>query len=240
MENSGYSSIIGSHSAPYLNRLSNECGLATNYHAITHPSLPNYLALTSGTTDAITDDNEPSSHRLTTPNLFSQLNGNWSSLEESMPTACDMVTSGSYATRHDPAVYYTNLGATCSKNVQPLHLPPKVSRPFTFVTPNICNDMHSCPIATGDAWLARFVPLVLRSSEYRAHRTALFITWDEGTDSSSNQVATIVVAPSVPRGRRVTADLNHFSLLRSTEQLLNLPYLGAAKSAVSMIKPFGL
>src|SRR5665213_4565978 len=101
----GYSSIVGSADAPYLARLGTECGLATNYHAVTHPSLPNYLALTSGTTDGITDDAEPSSHHVRTANIFSELDGNWRALEESMPVACDKVTSGSYAARHDPAVY---------------------------------------------------------------------------------------------------------------------------------------
>ena len=105
LENVGYS-VVGSPSAPYLNALSDRCGLATNYLAISHPSLPNYVALTSGTTHGITDDAEPEAHPLGGPSIFSELDGNWRGLIQSMPPRCDHVTSGSYAARHNPAVYY--------------------------------------------------------------------------------------------------------------------------------------
>ena len=240
MENYGYSSVVGSPDAPYLRELESECGLATNYRAVSHPSLPNYLALTSGTTDGIADDAEPSAHHIGTPNLFAQLNGNWRALEESMPVACDRVTSGSYAARHDPAVYYTDLASTCARDDVPLREPLELSAAFTFITPNICDDMHNCSISTGDAWLARFVPQILDSPEYGAQETARFITWDESDTGPANQVATFVVAPSVPRGARVNVAFTHYSLLRTTEQLLGLSYLGAAKAATSMIQPFRL
>src|ERR1700761_3245816 len=75
MENPGYGSIIGSSQAPYINQLANTYGLATNYRALAHPSLPNYIGLTSGGTQGISDDNDPSSHALTVPSIFSQLPG---------------------------------------------------------------------------------------------------------------------------------------------------------------------
>ncbi|HEY5272420.1 MAG TPA: alkaline phosphatase family protein [Acidimicrobiales bacterium] len=240
MENYGYSSIVGSADAPYLARLGTECGLATNYHAVTHPSLPNYLALTSGTTDGITDDAEPSSHHVRTANIFSELDGNWRALEESMPVACDKVTSGSYAARHDPAVYYADLATTCTKDDVPLREPLDLSAAFTFITPNICDDMHNCSVSTGDAWLAHIVPQILDSPEYLAHEMALFIIWDESNTGPGNHVATFVVAPSVPRGSRVTLDLDHYSLLRTAEQLLGLSYLGGARTAPSMVQLFRL
>ena len=239
MENYGYASVVGSK-APYLNVLIRGCGLATNYHAVAHPSLPNYLALTSGTTDGIADDAEPSAHHVTTPNLFAQLHGDWRSLEQSMPIACDKVTSGSYAARHDPAVYYSDLAQTCKEDDVPLREPLELSAAFTFITPNICDDMHDCSVSTGDAWLARFVPQILDSPEYLAHEAVLFITWDESDTGPANQVATLVIAPSVPRGLRVDGAFTHYSLLRTTEQLLGLSYLGAAKIAPSMLRPFRL
>src|SRR5260370_38713296 len=48
MENEEYSSIIGDPSAPYINSLAAGGALATQYDAVSHPSLPNYLALTGG------------------------------------------------------------------------------------------------------------------------------------------------------------------------------------------------
>jgi hypothetical protein len=237
-ENVGYS-VVGSPSAPYLNSLAKDCGLATNDFAVSHPSLPNYIALTSGSTQGISDDNEPSAHPLDVTNIFSQLKGNWRAYAESMPTVCDRVTSGQYAARHNPAVYYTNL-ATCARNDVPLRNPLSLSAAFTMIVPNVCNDMHSCPVATGDAWLKKYVTLILASPQYRARTLALFITFDENDESASNQIPTVVVAPSVPRGLRVATRFTHYSLLRTTEALLHLPFLGDARSASSMLRSFHL
>jgi hypothetical protein len=238
LENVGYS-VVGSPSAPYLNSLVAACGLATNDLAVAHPSLPNYVALTSGSTQGITDDAEPSSHRLDVANLFSELKGHWRAYAESMPSPCDKVTSGQYAARHNPAVYYTNL-SSCAKDDVALSLPLDLSASFTMITPNICDDMHSCPVSSGDAWLKRIVPLILRSAQYASTSLALFITFDENDEAASNRVPTLVIAPSVPRGIRVSIPLTHYSLLRTTEALLHLPFLGGARSASSMIRPFHL
>jgi phosphatidylinositol-3-phosphatase len=239
LENVGYS-VVGSSSAPYLNSLADRCGLATNYLAISHPSLPNYIALTSGSTHGITDDGEPAVHPLAGPSIFSELDGNWRGLVQSMPAACDRVTSGSYAARHNPAVYYSNLGATCRSDDVPLVFPLDLSAPFTFITPNICDDMHSCPVATGDRWLSHVVPEIVASTQYQAQSVVLFITFDENDGGSTNQVPTYVVAPSVPRHLRVGVAFTHYSLLRTTETLLGVPLLGAARSATSMVNPFHL
>ena len=238
LENEGYS-VVGSPSAPYLNALSHRCGLATNYLAISHPSLPNYVALTSGSTHGIVDDGEPDVHPLSGPSIFSQLSGDWRGLDQSMPSNCDKVTSGSYAARHNPAVYYTSL-PTCARDDVPLRLPLELSAKFTFVTPNICDDMHSCPISIGDRWLSQIVPSIIASPEYQSGSLVLFITFDENDNAATNRVPTYVIAPSVPRGLRVSSALSHYSLLRTTETLLGLSYLGAAAHAPSMLAPFHL
>lgn len=239
MENVGYS-VIGSPTAPYLNQLSHQCGLATNELAVAHPSLPNYIALTSGSTQDIADDNEPASHHLHVVNIFSQLSGNWRTYAESMPTSCDHVTSGTYAARHNPAVYYTNLASTCSRNDVALSGKPDFSSAFTLVIPNVCDDMHSCRVALGDQWLRNYVAKVIASPQYRSHQLALFVTWDENDQSAANHVPTIVVAPSVPRGIRVARPFTTYSLLATAEQLLQLPLIGAARTAPAMTAPFHL
>jgi hypothetical protein len=239
LENVGYS-VIGSSSAPYLNSLASECGLATNYFAVSHPSLPNYIALTSGSTQGITDDGEPSSHPLSSASIFSELGTNWRALAESMPSRCDRVTSGTYAARHNPAVYYRSLASSCQRNDVPLTLPFDLRARFTFIAPNICDDMHSCPVATGDAWLRRMVPVILASSQYRSQSLALFITFDENDSQALNQVPTVVIAPSVPHGLRVGRYFNHYSLLRTTESLLHVALLGASRTAPLMVAPFHL
>ncbi|HVA69803.1 MAG TPA: alkaline phosphatase family protein [Acidimicrobiales bacterium] len=239
LENVGYS-VTESTSAPYLRSLAAACGLATQDYAVAHPSLPNYVALTSGSTQGITDDGEPSAHPLRVPSIFSELSGNWTALVESMPSKCDEVTSGEYAARHNPAVYYRGLTATCLQHDVPLSYPLNLSKAFTYIVPNVCNDMHSCPVATGDQWLRRIVPLIVASSQYQSRSLALFITFDENDAQSSNRVPTWVIAPSVPRGVRVSVRYSHYSLLRTSESLLHVPLLGNARDAPSMLGPFHL
>jgi hypothetical protein len=246
-ENKQYSQIIGSTNAPYINSVASKCGLATGFYAEAHPSLPNYIAMTSGSTQGITDDNAPSSHPLNVASIFSQLGSGWRSLEESMPSNCYKSDSGTYAVRHNPAAYYTNLSSCSSLDVL-LGSTPDISARFTFVTPNTCNDMHSCPtssvtateVKTGDSWLSTFLPKILNSSTYQVGRTAVFITWDEDDSGGNQHVPTLVIAPSVPAGARVATTFNHYSLLRTTEEMLGLSFLGSAASAASMRSGFHL
>ena len=248
-ENKQYSQIIGSPNAPYINSVANKCGLATNFYAEAHPSLPNYIAMTSGSTQGITDDSGPSSHPLSVPSIFSQLGAGWKSLQEDMPSNCYLSNSGNYAVRHNPAVYYTNIRQQCKNQNARLTYPLRLGARFTFVTPNLCNDMHSCPsqsdaateTKTGDTWLSTFLPKLLSSSQYTAGNTVIFITWDEDDYHSSQHIPTIVIAPTVRRGTRSRARFNHYSMLRTTEELLGLRRrLGDAASAASMRLAFGL
>lgn len=240
LENEGYSSIIGSRSAPFLTRLAHACGLATRYSAVTHPSLPNYLAATSGSTWGVGDDDSPSSHPIAGPSIFSQVAAaglTWRSFEESMPANCDRTSSGKYAVKHNPAAYYVGIRRRCGSWDVPLRALRVDALPsFAFVTPNICDDMHSCSVATGDAWLQRFVGSLVAGASYAAGDTVVFITFDEGT-GSSNRVATIVVSPSTHRGTVSASQFDHYSLLGTTEKLLGLPQLHRAPS---MARAFGL
>ena len=119
-ENHSYRQIIGSSSAPYFNQLARKCGLAKNAAALRHPSLPNYIGLTSGSTQGITDDGSPSKHPLNVPSIFSQLrSGGSRSLQESMPSNCALGSSGRYAVRHNPEAYYTKCGGTAPTTTFP-------------------------------------------------------------------------------------------------------------------------
>ena len=121
MENHSYDEIIGSPDAPFINELVGQCGSATDFHGEAHPSLPNYIAMTSGSTQGITDDLPPTDHPLDVPGIFSLLPGGASrSLEESMPSNCVRTNSGDYAVRHNPQTYYVNLGGDCDHYNIPL------------------------------------------------------------------------------------------------------------------------
>lgn len=272
MENQSYDTVLGSPDAPFTNRLAARCGLATNYHNITHPSLPNYLAATAGSTLGVSDDCDPAECSRDAPNLFSELQDtglNWGEYAESMPNGCGLQDasgtdpSGDYTAHHDPAAYYVNLRSDCHEHITPLGTPSsgpladalkRGSLPaFTFITPNDCDNMHDCPISTGDVWLSRWVSAIITSPPYRGGHTALFITWDEGDKSGSNEcadntstpgchVATVVVSPSTPPGTRSATLFNHYSLLKTAEQILELPLLGHAAdpSVQSMVAAFHL
>jgi hypothetical protein len=239
MENHNYSRLIGASDAPYVNQLASECGLATNYSAVGHPSLPNYLALTAGSTFGISDDKNPSGHPLGSASIFSQLGSNWRALDESMPGSCYPTDSGTYVAHHNPAAYYTSVASACKSLDEQLGSTPDLSAAYTFITPNQCDNMHDCSVATGDNWLKGFVPKLIETPQYQAGNTVVFITWDEGS-SSNNQVVTEVIAPTVKPGLKVGTAFTHYSLLRTSEELLGLPLLGNAASAASMRSGFGL
>jgi hypothetical protein len=240
MENQDYASIIGGGSAPYITSLANTYGLATDYSAVSHPSLPNYIALTSGSDQGITDDGDPSSHPLNAPSIFSQLPGGAAqSLEESMPSNCDASDSGQYAARHNPEAYYTNLCGACGGSDVPLGSAPNLSAQFTLVTPNLTDDMHDGTISDGDRFLQRFIPVLMASPDYQGGSTVIFIVWDENSGSNGNQVPCLVISPYTHAVKDGTS-YNHYSLLRTTEELLGLPLLANAASANSMVGKFGL
>jgi phosphatidylinositol-3-phosphatase len=261
MENRGFSGIIGNTSqAPYINSLAASCGLATNYHVTTHPSLPNYLAATSGLPQAhlpilsYLDCNVSVVCDTSARSIFGQ-GETWKAYQESMPSNCDRSNSGEYAVRHNPSPYYTSLSGCASHDVPYTQLAADLAGntlpAFSFITPNLIDDMHDGTTRQGDTWLASNLPAILNSRQYRAGTTAVFITWDEGsggypaedcdnttsTDASC-RVATIVISPSTPAGTRSGAFFTHYSLLATTEQLLGLPRLGQASSSPTMTAAF--
>ena len=241
MENHAAGQIMGSSGAPYLNSIASKCGYASNFYAESHPSLPNYIAMTSGSTQGVSDDAAPSSHPLNVPSIFSQLGGDWKSLQESMASNCAQSSSGQYAVKHNPAAYYTNIAAACQAQDIPLGSTPDISAKYTFITPNLCSDMHDCSVSQGDSWLATWVPKILNSPQYAAGNTAVFITFDEDDSSNNNHIATIVLSPSTPAGMVDNGSYNHYSMLRTTEEMLGLPVtLGGAVGAMSMRPAFHL
>jgi hypothetical protein len=142
-----------------------------------------------------------------------------------------------------------NIAAACALQDVPLGDTPDLSAPFTFITPNLCHDMHSSScasttadeVAAGDAWLAQFLPTLFTTPEYRSGSTAVFITWDEDDYSGDQHIPTLVVAPSIAPGTTVATTFDHYSLLRTTEEMLGLGTdLGAAATATSMRPGFGL
>jgi phospholipase C len=254
MENHGYDQVVGSTSAPFENTLIEQCGLAANMHADFHPSLPNYIATTSGGNQGVTDDGSPDVHPLATASIFSQVRDaglEWRSYAESSPGNCVQTSSGTYAARHVPAVYYTGIAADCLNWVVPMgttssgnflnDLNGNTLPAFSFVTPNLDSDTHDAPVSTGDAWLQQWIGKIVASPGYTSGSTVIFITWDEDEGTTTNRIPTIVISPSTHVGTVSNTAFSHYSMLRTTEDLLGLGgYLGAAASATSMAGDFNL
>jgi len=251
MENHRYDQVIGSRDAPVASRLAAQCGTATDYRTVGRPSLPNYIGATSGGTHGIADDGSPSAHPLQVDNLFREVRASHRterSYEEDMAEPCDLSSSGQYAVKHNPAAYYQGADdrAACSRDDIPLGTPTRGSLAtalasdrlpaFAFVTPNLCDDTHDCAVGVGDAWLGRWLRVILDSPAYRKGRTAVFVVWDEPTP-----IPDLVISPTTPRGARLHTTVDHYALLRTTEELLGLPrLLGAAGTSPSLRRPFRL
>jgi hypothetical protein len=243
MENRGSSSIVGDTAdAPYLNSLANSYGVAANYFGVTHPSLPNYLALSAGTTFGVGSDCPPTVGGCPQggPNLavdrLDPAGLSWKAYMETMPSPCDAQDTNpdtnedtaSYLVHHDPFAYYTDLtsnSAECDAKVVPYpELAQDLSSPATtpnyvWITPNSCDDMHdTCtdnPIAQGDSWLAGNVPAILQSPAFKTQRSVLFITFDEDEDTGGNNQVLTIAIPSNGSGHVVSnMKYDHYSLLR--------------------------
>ena len=181
--------VLDSPGAPYLTALANTYGNAANYLAISHPSLPNYIALTSGSTHGVSEDwspgvpGQPRTYALDVPSIFSQLPGGRSrSLAESMSKNCERMNNFPYLVRHNPEVYYTNLGSDCYELRHPvLSAPtPDLSAAFTSRRTE-CDQRHARRDDPGrrHRFLASFVPKLMATPQYRSGTTVIFITWDE-------------------------------------------------------------
>src|SRR5438105_11763516 len=240
LENHSFSEVAG-HS-PYLNRLAAACGLATDYTAISHPSLPNYLALTSGGTQGISSD--CTDCQVSAESVFGQLHGAWRSYLESLPApGFEGAFSARYAKKHNPAAYYEAIATAYARRAVPLarlrsDLAHDALSRFSLVVPNLCSDEHNCSLGTGDAWLGTWVKRIFASRAYASGKTVLFLTYDEGL--GDNRVYTVVASPSVRPHTVIAAPFDHYSLLRTVERLLDLPCLANACRAHAMGPAFRL
>jgi hypothetical protein len=251
MENRSYSEVIG---APYIASLAANCGVATNYHNITHPSLPNYIAMTSGRPMAQLPKNDCGGVLCAVPgpSIFTQTTS-WGVFAESMPGNCVRHDVRPYVAHHTAAPFYTAVTNCASKDVPLTALNLAALPAFSLISPNVNNDMHqgSSSVAAGDAWLRTHLGTILASAAYRSGSTMVFLTWDEGgpPDHSLNcatnaidngcHVALLAMSPYIPRGARWTALANHYSLLGVTEELLGLPQLGQSRLAPDLSPALG-
>jgi acid phosphatase len=256
MENHGLHPVLNDRTdMPYLNSLWRGGSSLdfTHYAALAHPSLPNYLGMASGFTQATSDSVHPG--QFAGPSIWDQLTQagvSWGIFEEGMPNACsprisynDPVTDGQYVLRHDPGIPFGAIyqSAECTQ-VQPLTALNYAGLPaVSFITPNICDDMHGLTAAqlaaTGfanclkgsdaleqrsDQWLSQIVP------KLTAAGATVFITFDECCAATLSPMYALETGPAVTSGSDATS-YSHYSVLAGIEDAYGLSLLGSAATA---------
>ncbi|HVZ32227.1 MAG TPA: alkaline phosphatase family protein [Polyangiaceae bacterium] len=237
---------------------------ATNFNdelALSIPSEPHYVWMEAGTNafsdHTFTSDSDPSSSNSTsnTNHLVTQIknttNGvTWRTYQEGLNAStgsCPIHSSGFYAAKHDPFVFFKDVAgsppsatnAYCVAHHRAYSslatdLANNDVASFTFITPNLCNDMHGasgCPdsdtVRSGDTWLASELPRLI--SYVNSHQGVIFITWDEG--SSTLKMPFLAIGPGVKPNYAGSVSYNHSSVVKSIEQILQLPTLSSVSSA---------
>ncbi|MGN6300726.1 MAG: alkaline phosphatase family protein [Angustibacter sp.] len=229
-------------------------GQATQWYAVAHPSLPNYLELTGGSTFAVRDDRPPSSHRLASTSVFGQLLAAHHSVRayvESMPTTCAQANSGRYAVRHNAWAYFASAPerAACNRYDVPagttssgaLHDDVVAGRLPTYaqLVPDVCHDGHDCSLATADAWLGAWLARIEAGPDFTTGRLAVVVTFDEDDHFASNHVAFVVAAAQL-HGRTVSTRFTHASLAAAPSRLVGLTPLRSAAASPDVLRAFGL
>jgi len=235
---------------PFFSKLAAEYGQAAAYTSTTHPSLPNYIRMTSGSTHGISNDNDPQYNVQIggTQNLADQLDGAgipWRAYMESMGEPCKLASTDLYSAHHNPFLYYTTMvtdPARCAERVVDLdqHFTADLESGqyrYMWITPNTCNDLHNCSGAVGDAWLERVATQIMNSPAYQ-NGGALFVLFDEGNTrflGASANLATIVASPNlIANGFVSQTAFDHNSYLSTIEDIFQLPRLNSTVGAVPM------
>jgi hypothetical protein len=237
MENHNYDEIIGVSSAPYINNtLAAQGALMTNSFAIEHPSEPNYLDIFSGSNQGVTDDTfPPPGSPYTTPDLGGELikaGFTFGGYSEDMPSV-GYTGDGpyGYAGKHNPMVDFADVPAADNMPYAGYFPTDFTKLPtFSFVVPNLVDDMHDGTVSQGDTWLKNNIEPYRQWAQ--THNSLLIVTWDED-DNGNNQIATIFDGQMVKQGQ-YSEYLDHFGVLRTIEDMYGLPYAGASATATTI------
>jgi hypothetical protein len=236
-ENKESARVLGSRDAPAFNRYSRHYATMTRYYGVTHPSLPNYLALVSGSTFGHTSDCVDCPVDATSLADTLEASGRaWKTYAEGLPAPGFLGgASGRYAKKHNPFAYFSPIvgDPKRARRIVPVRelaidLAAGTLPDFALVVPDLCHSMHDCSVQVGDAWLRRTVGPLLKLP-----RTVIFITFDEGATRArgGGHVATLAVGTAVRPHARFRGLTNHYGLLRTIEAAWGLPLLRRSASA---------
>ncbi len=246
LENRGFGQVIGNPAAPYVNRLARRYALATRYYSVGHPSVPNYLALTGGSTFGIRHDCNHCDAGAR--NLVDQLNAarvSWKAYFENLPTHGRLgLRTAVYNKHYNPFAYYTDLTANPRDRSRIVSFAPlqrdlaahRLPR-FAWIAPNLIHNGHYASLQTTDRYVAGLVPRVLHAL---GPDGVLYLTWDEGVTrahtglggaTGGGRVPLIAAGGAARRNARLVLPANHYALLRTIEGNFRLPALGQSGSS---------
>lgn len=255
-ENREYYKIIGNPMMPTFNYYAFSNTLLTQYYAITHPSLPNYLAMIGGDTFDVTENcddcfvDAPS-----LPDLMEANNLTWKTYQEDMETPCGLGSQdeSEYVQKHNPFVYFDSIrndNERCRQHVVPLNdlwddvdsgqLPN-----YIFITPNMCHNAHDCWMYIADNWLRKLLDRLIPALEDSGDKYLIVLNWDEGNnngsccglpESAGGRIAVVLISPQAKKFFQDDTPYSHYSLLKAISNSWDLPYLGhAADEATPLI-----
>ena len=237
-ENKESGRVLGSRDAPTFTAYARSQANLTRYYGVTHPSLPNYLALVSGSTHGIkTNCTSCIVSARSLADTVETSGRTWKAYAEGLPKpGYTGAASGRYAKKHNPFVYFRNIAANPVRrrgHVVPFTQLAKDLRAnalpnFSLIVPDMCNSMHDCPVSTGDAWLRKLVPKLVRLPN-----TVIFILFDEGTTRvrGGGHIPAIALGTAVKPKARFTRVTDHYGPLRTIEEAWGLPLLGRSAQA---------
>jgi phosphatidylinositol-3-phosphatase len=245
-ENKEFGSVIGNPLMPTYNRLAQEYTLLTQYYAIRHPSLPNYIALTGGDTFGIDRNCEDCFINATSlPDLIEAGGRTWKTYQEDMPEPCFLGSTHLYAQKHNPYIYFDPIRLNperCARSIVPLtalqtDITANALPNFMFIKPNICNDSHDCSLDVSDAWLTNLLNTLIPALDATGQTYFVAMLFEEGQgehtccglpEPGGGRVPVVIYSPQAQNGFEDPTPYTHYSLLKTISEAWGLPYLGHA------------
>src|SRR5712691_621833 len=221
MENKNLNEVYGP--ATYMTQLADQYAFSQHWASITNPSQPNYIALLGGSTFGVVGDgNHPNLNKPTMVDIIVNSGKTWKAFaEDAGGTGCGL--SPPRGEDHFPFLSYTTITGNASRcaNLLPGSSNEVLSAfnagtNFIWLTPNDCNNMHSCSVAQGDAWLASWVPALLAAMAGK--KAALLITFDEGY-TSPPYIYNGFSGPAAKLAYKSSASYTHYSFIKLLEDV---------------------